>query len=393
MSTARNYLAKELYRSTLVVMLALVGLFSFFTLVDQLDAVNERLPLSTLLYIEMLALPTRTYELLPIGVLIGAVLALAGLAQRNELVILRVSGVSAMRLLGMLWTACIPIIALAIVLSEYVTPAAEIRYSEANLVLRGKVEGGRLVSGYWFREPTESGGSRILNIGELLSSGEVANLFIYEIGPDNRLQRLSQAKRAVFEGQALRLFDATDNQITDQALSALSEGVANSEPIMVVGRDETRLLQTSLTPARLVARIATPEKMSLLTLWDYISFLQANDLDATRQIVAVWRKLSYPFTLLVMLTIAAPIAYMQTRRGGIGAKVFAGILTGTLFFMMGQLTLNMGLLYQWQPIVTALLPNVLAFVLALGILLGMERRFQWPAKAARQVKPRREGLA
>lgn len=393
MSTARNYLAKELYRSTLVVMLALVGLFSFFTLVDQLDAVNERLPLSTLLYIEMLALPTRTYELLPIGVLIGAVLALAGLAQRNELVILRVSGVSAMRLLGMLWTACIPIIALAIVLSEYVTPAAEIRYSEANLVLRGKVEGGRLVSGYWFREPTESGGSRILNIGELLSSGEVANLFIYEIGPDNRLQRLSQAKRAVFEGQALRLFDATDNQITDQALSALSEGVANTEPIMVVGRDETRLLQTSLTPARLVARIATPEKMSLLTLWDYISFLQANDLDATRQIVAVWRKLSYPFTLLVMLTIAAPIAYMQTRRGGIGAKVFAGILTGTLFFMMGQLTLNMGLLYQWQPIVTALLPNVLAFVLALGILLGMERRFQWPAKAARQVKPRREGLA
>lgn len=393
MSTARNYLAKELYRSTLVVMLALVGLFSFFTLVDQLDAVNERLPLSTLLYIEMLALPTRTYELLPIGVLIGAVLALAGLAQRNELVILRVSGVSAMRLLGMLWTACVPIIALAIVLSEYVTPAAEIRYSEANLVLRGKVEGGRLVSGYWFREPTESGGSRILNIGELLSSGEVANLFIYEIGPDNRLQRLSQAKRAVFEGQALRLFDATDNQITDQALSALSEGVANTEPIMVVGRDETRLLQTSLTPARLVARIATPEKMSLLTLWDYISFLQANDLDATRQIVAVWRKLSYPFTLLVMLTIAAPIAYMQTRRGGIGAKVFAGILTGTLFFMMGQLTLNMGLLYQWQPIVTALLPNVLAFVLALGILLGMERRFQWPAKAARQVKPRREGLA
>jgi len=38
MSTARNYIAKELYRATLVVMLALIGLFSFFTLVDQLDA-------------------------------------------------------------------------------------------------------------------------------------------------------------------------------------------------------------------------------------------------------------------------------------------------------------------------------------------------------------------
>lgn len=377
MSTARNYIAKELYRATLVVMLALTGLFSFFTLVDQLDTVSERLPLTSLLYIEMLALPTRVYELLPIGVLIGAVLALAGLAQRNELVILRVSGVSATKLLGILWVACIPIIAIAIVLSEYVTPAAEVRYSEANLVLRGKVEGGRLVSGYWFKEPKDEGGSRILNAGQLLSTGEVGNITIYEISPDNRLQQLSQAERAVFEDDGLRLVNVTDHSIAHDALLSLAEGERSQEPMMVVDRADSRLIQTSLTPARLVARIATPEKMALTALLDYIGYLQNNNLDATRQLVAVWRKLVYPFTLLVMLTIAAPIAYMQTRRGGIGAKVFAGILAGTLLFMVGQLVLNMGLLYKWNPIVTALLPNVVAFVLALGALLSMERRVGW----------------
>ncbi|UOD50188.1 LPS export ABC transporter permease LptG [Orrella daihaiensis] len=393
MSTARNYIAKELYRATFVVMLALIGLFSFFTLVDQLDRVSERLSLKSLLYIELLALPTRTYELLPIGVLIGAVLALAGLAQRNELVILRVSGVSATRLLGMLWMACVPIIALAIILSEYMTPAAEIRYSEANLVLRGKVEGGRLISGYWFREPTAQGGSRVLNIGELLSSGEVANLTIYEMGADDRLTLLSQAQRGVFEGDKLRLFNVSDNIIDDNALQALADGLPASEPLMIVQTEPTRLLTTSLTPARLVARIATPEKMSLLTLWDYIDFLQSNNQDATRQIVAVWRKIAYPFTLLVMLTIAAPIAYMQTRRGGIGAKVFAGILTGTVFFMLGQLTLNMGMLYQWPPVVTALAPNVIAFVLAFGTLLAMERRFKWPRKTVRAPTNSAGGMA
>jgi lipopolysaccharide export system permease protein len=377
MSTARNYIAKELYRATLVVMLALIGLFSFFTLVDQLDAVSDRLPLTALLYIELLALPTRTYELLPIGVLIGAVLALAGLAHRNELVILRVSGVSAMRLLGMLWMACIPIIAIAVVLSEYITPAAEIRYSEANLTLRGKVEGGRLASGYWFREPTDDGGSRVLNIGELLGSGELATLTIYDIAPNNRLSRLSQADRGIFEEGELKLINVRDNLITPDAINALADGMPDQQPIMVVKTEASRVLDTTLTPGRVVARIATPEKMSLVTLWDYINYLQSNDLDATRQVVAVWRKLAYPFTLLVMLTIAAPIAFMQTRRGGMGAKVFAGILAGTLFFMIGQLTLNMGLLYQWQPIVTALLPNTLAFVLALGTLLAMERRFRW----------------
>ena len=40
-------------------------------------------------HMQALALPTRLYDLLPIGLLIGAILALAGLAQRNELVILR----------------------------------------------------------------------------------------------------------------------------------------------------------------------------------------------------------------------------------------------------------------------------------------------------------------
>ena len=381
MSTARRYIAKELYRSTLVVMLALIGLFSFFTLVDQLDHISDRLPLSALLYIELLALPTRTYELLPIGVLIGAVLALAGLAHRNELVILRVSGVSATRLLGMLWVACLPIIALAAILSEYVTPAAEVRYSEANLVLRGKVEGGRLVSGYWFKEPNADGGSRILNVGTLLSTGEVANLTIYDISANNRLVQMSQAERGVFEGSMLRLTNVTDHVIAKDAVLSLAEGVPDAAPMIVLNQEPSRLLATSLTPARLVARIATPEKMSLVALWDYIGYLQNNDLDANRQIVAVWRKLAYPFTLLVMLTIAAPIAYMQTRRGGMGAKVFAGILSGTLFFMINQLSLNMGMLYQWHPIMTALLPNILAFVLALGTLMAMEYRLSWGGSA------------
>lgn len=374
MSTARNYLAREIYRSTLVVMLALLGLFSFFTLVDQLDAVNDRFPLSALFYIEALALPTRLYDLLPIGLLIGAIVALAGLAQRNELVILRVSGVGAIRLLSMLWIIALPVIALAIVLSEFVTPAAEIKYSEANMVLRGKVEGGRLVSGYWFKEPMENGGSRVINVGKLLSSGEVADLFIYEIDETLALSRQTQAKRGLFEGDKLVLFDVTDTLIPSGATDALADRKRPTAPLVKLTSEPQRTLKTSLTPGRVAAKIATPERMSLMALWDYIGYLQSNQLDADRQIVAVWRKLAYPFTLIVMLTIAAPVAYMQTRRGGVGAKMFIGILIGTTFFMASQLTLNVGTLYRWPPIITALLPNVLVFLAAFAAVLLMERQ-------------------
>src|SRR3546814_3323309 len=90
MPTARRYLAREIYRSSAVVLMALIGLFTFFALIEELDSVGTKFTLLNLFYMQALALPTRLYDLLPIGLLIGAILALAGLAQRNELVILRV---------------------------------------------------------------------------------------------------------------------------------------------------------------------------------------------------------------------------------------------------------------------------------------------------------------
>lgn len=374
MRTARRYLAREIYRSTSVVVIALIGLFTFFTLVDELDTVSEKFPLTALFYLQMLSLPTRLYDLLPIGLLIGAILALAGLAHRNELVILRVSGVSGMGLLRMLWTVSLPIIFGALLLSEIITPIAEIKSSEANLLLRGRVEGGMLATGYWFKEPTANGGMRIINIGKLQASGNVSNLKMYEFSDGTTLASMSQADTGRFVEGQLIMQNVTENIISPAAKDALADATVKDKPLMVVQKIPERTVQTTLTPERLVARILTPERMSLLALKDYIDYLNKNQLQADRQIVAIWRKIAYPFTLIVMLTIAAPISFMQTRRGGVGAKVFIGILLGTGFFMINQLALNVGLLYKWPPLVTALLPNIGAMLIALFAVFMMENR-------------------
>lgn len=374
MSTARRYLAREIYRSTAVVVIALIGLFTFFTLVDELDTVGEKFPLTALFYLQMLSLPTRLYDLLPIGLLIGAILALAGLAHRNELVIFRVSGVSGMGLLKMLWTVCLPIIVGALLLSEIVTPIAEVKNSEANLLMRGRVEGGIMATGYWFKEPTPNGGTRVINVGKLLSSGNVANLKMYEFPDGLNLSSMSQAESGRFTDGKLVMQNVVENAFAAEAKNALADATVKNTPLITIKHLPERTVETTLTPERLVARILTPERMSLLALKDYIGYLNSNQLQADRQIVAVWRKVAYPFTLIVMLTIAAPISFMQTRRGGVGAKVFIGILLGTGFFMINQLALNVGMLYKWSPVVTALLPNFVAMLMALFAVLMMENR-------------------
>ena len=374
MRTARRYLAREIYRSTSVVLIALLGLFTFFTLVDELGTVGDKFPLSALFYLQLLSIPTRLYDLMPVGVLIGAILALSGLAQRNELVILRVSGVSGFGLLKMLWTVSLPIIVGALILSEFLTPIAEIKSSEANLLMRGKVEGGRLVSGYWFKEPTPNGGTRIINVGSLLSSGNVANLRVYEFPDGQTLSLVAQSEAGRFVDGKLVMQKVTENHIAPSIEQTLSDAKVSKTPSVTVTQSAERSFDTSLSAERLVARILTPERMSLLALYDYIDYLSRNQLQADRQVVAMWRKLAYPFTLLVMLTIAAPISFMQTRRGGVGAKVFLGILLGTGFFMINQLALNVSLLYNWSPVVTALLPNIGAMILALSVVFAMENR-------------------
>jgi lipopolysaccharide export system permease protein len=374
MRTARRYLAREIYRSTSVVLLALLGLFMFFTLVDELDSVSDKFPLAALFYLQALSVPTRLYDLLPIGLLIGAILALAGLAQRNELVILRVSGVSGMGLLKMLWLISIPIVLGATVLSEIITPIAEIKSSEANLLMRGRVEGGRLASGYWFKEPTTGGGTRVINIGSLLASGNAANLRIYEFPDGTALSLISTAESARFVDGQLIMSQVVETRISPETKNVLADAKVSEKPVVVKENFATRQVETTLTAERLVARILTPERMTLKALHDYIQYLDLNQLQSDRQVVAVWRKLAYPFTLVVMLTIAAPIGFMQTRRGGVGAKVFLGILLGTGFFMINQLALNVGLLYKWPPVVTALLPNIGAMILALIAIMAMEHR-------------------
>jgi len=374
MSIALRYLAAEIYRASAIVLLALMGLFTFFNLIDELDRLSATFTVANLLYLEALSLPTQLYELLPIGLLIGSILALAGLAQRNELVILRVSGISGMRLLMMLWAITIPLMVLAMLLSEYIAPRTEIQANEASLEIIGRAGGGRLSSGYWFREKGQDGTVRIINIKRLQSQGHVQNITVYLLDEKLNLKSMTEAKSGVLKDEELRLDESVVTKIHPDAIRFLETTTVPHDPLVEIDNTQTTVLDTALNSERLLARILTPERMAATDLIDYISYLEENQLQTTRQVVALWRKFAYPFSLLVMITIAAPISFMQTRRGGAGSKIFLGIVVGVGFFMLNQLTLNLGMLSQWSPWVTALLPNLSMLIIAFIALLILENR-------------------
>lgn len=374
MKTARRYIASEIYRSTIAVTLVLVGLFMFFDMIENLDNLNERFTFGTLLLLQLMQIPTRLYDLLPIALLIGAIIALAGLAQRNELVVLRVSGISSRRLLGMLWMGTIPIMVFALLLSEGVTPYAESQTGQLNLQLLGKSSGARMNSGYWFREPTDNGALRVINISRISSEREVENIRIYNFDAEGKFKELIHAQRGLFQHQELQLTQAKLIRTDFDLETALMDPAAPLTPLSTQTMLDSYTISTSLTQARLLASELQPDRMSIMGLLDYIQYLEDNHLQSNRQVVALWRKGVYPFTLLVMITLAAPISFMQTRKGGAGLKVFGGILIGVVFFMINQLALNLGMLNNLPPWLTALAPNTIALVIASLALYLIERK-------------------
>ncbi len=371
---AFKYLGREVYRSTLLVLLALLGLFTFFSVVDQLEAVGRPgFGVRELAWLEFLTTPTRIYDLLPIALLVGAILALAGLAARHEITILRVSGLSAGHILKALWIACLPLVVVAILVSEVLAPFAEFRYSEARISIHGEAGRGTVLrSGYWFKEELDTQGFRVVNIQRLVAGGELSGVTLYEFDENRQLQRVAVAPQGRLQDGLLMMNQATIRDVG--AIAAIAERTGVESRVSVVMRQEDLQRPSSLSADRLLARVVTPERMSLFNLVDYIQYLTNNRLVADRQIVAVWRKLIYPFTLLVMVAIAAPVAFLQTRRGGVGGKVFVGVLLGVAFYMLNQLALNLGMLIQAPAWITALAPNVLVLMLAIAVLMALEWR-------------------
>jgi len=99
-----------------------------------------------------------------------------------------------------------------------------------------------------------------------------------------------------------------------------------------------------------------------------------NKQKAERYQIALWKKLVYPLTALVMVALALPFGYSHDRVGGVSLKIFAGVMLGILFYALNGLFSNLGVINSWPPFASATAPAVLFLLTAMSMLWWVERR-------------------
>ena len=120
-----RYLAKQIYAAFGFILFALVALFLFFDVLAELGSVNQQYTLLLALGHVLLKAPIRVVEIIPIAGLIGSIYVFAMLASQSEFTILRIAGLDIRRGLVMLGKISLPIVAVTLLLSEWVGPMAE----------------------------------------------------------------------------------------------------------------------------------------------------------------------------------------------------------------------------------------------------------------------------
>jgi len=374
-----RYLAKQIYAAFGFILFALVALFLFFDILSELGSIKGGYTLPLALLHVLLKAPSRISEIIPIAGLIGSIYVFAMLASQSEFTILRIAGLDVKRALMTLTKISLPLIALTLIMSEWVGPYTENKSEQLRMRALGSTYSSQFKTGVWVKDRLrdEDGngpvrpGVRYVNVGKIDKDNEISNIRMYEFDDAYRLLSIRSATSGQFDENGIWVLnDVTETRFKEtkqtDPLNAVFSAQIFKHPMLT--------LESEVTPQILSVLLVSPEKMSIVSLGRFISHLRDNKQDAHRHAIAFWKKTVYPFTIFVMLTLALPFAYLKVRAGSVGIKVFGGIMLGMSFQLFNSLFSNVGLLGSWPALLTALTPPLLYFLLA---LVGL----RWVSKA------------
>jgi lipopolysaccharide export system permease protein len=352
-----RYIAREIYSSTALVLVAFLGLFAFFDLVHELtDLGKGGYQIHHAISYVLLTLPGYSYELLPVAVLIGTLYSLTLLARHSEITVLRASGLSTNRLLLALARIGLAFVAIIFLVGEFIAPPAERAAQQLRLRAMSSVVAQEFRSGLWIKDE-----HAFVNVREVQPDTTLHGVRIYEFDQNYQLRSISQAET----GQ----YVSPDRwKLTNVAQTMFEKDRAR------IGHVDEIEWQSALNPDILTVLMVDPARMSLFNLYRYTKHLAENQQKTQRYEIAIWKKLVYPAAALVMMILALPFGYLHDRMGNVSLKVFAGVMLGVAFHMLNGLFSSLGVINSWTPVIAAVTPSALFLLTAGTMVWWVERR-------------------
>jgi lipopolysaccharide export system permease protein len=356
MKILNKYLLKEIVGNVLLVMLALIAMFSFFDLIQELDALGKgSYGIGKILLFVLLSAPGHVYDVMPVAVLVGCMYSLGQLARYSELVVLRVSGLSIFDIAILLLKIGVIFTVITFSIGELITPISEKVAQRMRIKATDSVVAQEFRSGLWVKD-----GNSFINVEEVLPDATLLNIHIFEFDRKSKLLTAINAKAGEFKDEVWKLKDVSETNF-------------DKDSVKVIHSPEA-IWHSLIRPELLNVLLVMPEKMSAWNLYTYINHLSTNKQKTTRYEVALWAKMIYPLACMVMVILALPFGFIQQRAAGASTKIFLGIMLGVMYQILNRVFAHLGLLNDWTPIFSAIMPTIMFLIAGVAMLFYVERR-------------------
>ncbi|MEM8658727.1 MAG: LPS export ABC transporter permease LptG [Pseudomonadota bacterium] len=363
--TLSLYITRRFIRSLIVVTLIIACLAGLLTSVENIRiAAGNDATLAAAGILTLYQLPEILNETFPLVLTLGAMATFLGLARSSEMVIVRASGISALRIL------MFPII-LAAFLGVFVTTvfnpivaASALRAEETRAEITNRTQnilsfaGGAL----WLRQGLETGQTVIQATRTTREGAALFGVRLHEFDTDNQLTARIEARSAVLTPEAWILRDVRRWNL------ALGPGAPLGSPEIL---DDLRL-PTNLTREQIIDSFAPPETVAIWSLPAFIEQLEQAGFSATRHRVFLQSELARPALFVAMVLIGAGFSLRHVRFGQTGVMVLFAIMAGFLLYFFTDIAETLGGNGDIPVLLAAWSPPAAAIGLALGLLLHLE---------------------
>ncbi|MGH8553490.1 MAG: LptF/LptG family permease, partial [Methylococcales bacterium] len=137
---------------------------------------------------------------------------------------------------------------------------------------------------------------------------------------------------------------------------------------VTVENNRNNIWESVINPDLLNVVVVNSGNLSIVDLHHYVRYLEKNGQQSHKFELAFWQRVVDPFVTLVMLLMAVPFVMNVSRSVGMGQRMLVGIVIGLVFILFDRTMGHLGLVYNFEPMLAAVLPGSIFFVLSLTMI-------------------------
>ncbi len=361
--TLWRYILRRFLRTVLGVFLVIALVVLLFTSVENLRRFGDAGARNgDVMAITLLQAPEVLYQVFPLVLMLASLVTFLGLARTSELVVMRASGISALRLLRVPVVAAVVLgIGFVAVVNPFV--AASIKRGQ---VMEDDFKAGAssLLSfskeGVWLRQ-ADPDGQTVIQAARTNSDGSIlSRVHMHRFDKEGTLYSRIDAPAARLTPGAWLLETPVEWQLQPDGSFSRSEA-------------EGRLkLPTALTNDEILDSFAPPETVGFWDLPRFIAQMEESGFSGLRHRLFLQTELAKPALFAAMVLIGAAFALRPTRFGQTGVMILLAVLAGFALYFFKNFAESLGAQGNVPILVAAWSPPIAAILLAVSLLLHLE---------------------